>query len=116
MVEMTLTMLVHPGRRVEVVKALRSLMRALQSARGLLACRVYVESDNPNSICYMEKWNSAEEMDEQIRSIHYTRLLSIIEAAAEPPDIQLSWVSQVRGLEYLRSVRLRDDGLQQPVN
>ena len=49
---------------------------------------------------------SPEDLDRQIRSSHYTRLLVIVEQAAEPPELRLNWVTDVKGLEYLESVRL----------
>jgi hypothetical protein len=56
----------------------------------------------------VEEWHSQEDLDRQIRSIHYTRLPAIMEAAAEPPELRLSWVQKVKGLEYLEAVRLCD--------
>ena len=38
----------------------------------------------------------------------YTRLLAIMEQAAEPPELRLNWVTDVKGLEYLEAVRLCD--------
>ena len=49
---------------------------------------------------------SPEDLDRQIRSSHYTRLLAIVEQAAEPPELRLNWVTDVKRLEYLESVRL----------
>ena len=108
MVQVTLTMVVHPRGRAEIIHALRSLMLALQAAPGFISCRLCQEADDANAIFYVEEWYTPEDLDRQIRSSHYTRLLSIMEAAAEPPELRLSWVTDVRGLEYLEAVRLRD--------
>jgi quinol monooxygenase YgiN len=91
-----------------MIQTLRSLMLPLQAAPGFLSCRLYLEADNPNVVCYVEEWQTPEELDQQIRSDHYTRLLSLMEEAAEPPELRLSWVTEVKGLEYLESVRLGD--------
>ena len=34
--------------------------------------------------------------------------LALMEAAAEPPDLRLNWVTEVKGLEYLEAVRLHN--------
>jgi quinol monooxygenase YgiN len=107
MVQVTLTMVAHPRHRAEIIQALRSLMLPLQAAPGFISCRLCQEADDPNTICYAEEWRTPEDLDRQIRSSHYTRLLGIM-AAAEPPELRLNWVTDVKGLEYLETVRLRD--------
>lgn len=107
-VQVALTMIVHPRRTSEMIQTLRSLMLPLQAAPGFVSCRLYQEADAPNSICYVEEWRAPEDLDQQIRSSHYTRLLALMEEAAAPPDLRLSWVTEVKGLEYLEAVRLRD--------
>ena len=103
-------MVADPARTATLVQALHSLMLPLQAAPGLIASALYIESNNPDAICYVEEWQSREEMDQQLRSDHYGRLLSIMEAAAQPPQIRFSWVTDVKGLEYLGSVRLCGNG------
>ncbi len=56
----------------------------------------------------MEEWRTPEELDQQIRSSHYTRLLAVMEESAEPPELRLNWITDVKGLEYLERVRLCD--------
>jgi quinol monooxygenase YgiN len=106
MVQMALTMVVHPQRRAEIIQALRSLMLRLPAAPGFISCRLCLDADDASTICYAEEWHTSEDLDRQIRSSHYTRLLALMEEAAEPPQLRLSWVTEVKGLEYLEAVRL----------
>jgi quinol monooxygenase YgiN len=108
MVQVMLTMLLHPRRRAEMIQTLRSLMLLLPAAPGFVSSRLCQEADDANAICYAEEWHTQEDLDRQIRSSHYTRLLELMEEAAEPPELRLSWVTDVKGLEYLESVRLCD--------
>jgi quinol monooxygenase YgiN len=108
MVHVTLNMVAHPRRRAEMIQALRSLMLLLPAAPGYVSCRLCQEADDANTICYAEEWHTPEDLDRQIRSNHYTRLLALMEEAAEPPEFRLSWVTDVKGLEYLEAVRLCD--------
>ena len=91
-----------------MLQALRSLMLPLRAAPGFVSCRLCRDADDADTICYAEEWSTAEDVDRQIRSSHYTRLLAIMEEAAEPPDLRLCFVTEVKGLEYLEVVRLRD--------
>ena len=108
MVQVTLTMVVHPRRRAEMIQALRSLMLLLPAAPGFISCRLCQKTDDANTLCYAEEWHTSEDLDRQIRSIHYGRLLELMEKAAEPPELRLNWVTDVKGLEYLAAVRLCD--------
>ena len=108
MVQVMLTVVAHPRRTAEMIETLRSLMLPLQAAAGFSACRLYQIADEANTICYLEEWHTPEDLDRQIRSSHYTRLLALMEEAAEPPELRLNWVTDVKGLEYLEAVRLCD--------
>jgi quinol monooxygenase YgiN len=101
-------MVVRPRRRAETLQALRSLTLPLQAAPGFISCRLCQEAGDPDVICYEEEWGTPEDLDRQIRSSHYTRLLAIMEEAAAPPELRLNWVTDVKGLEYLEAVRLGD--------
>lgn len=106
MVQVVLSMVAYPGRRAEIVRTLRSLMLPLQAAAGFISCRLYLEADSREALCYVEEWRTSEDLDQQIRSSHYTRWLTLMEKAAEPPGLQLNWITDVKGLEYLKAVRL----------
>jgi quinol monooxygenase YgiN len=108
MVQVTLKMVSHSRRRAEMIQALRSLMLPLQAAQGFISCRLCQETDDANTVFYTEEWHTPEDLDRQICSSHYTRLLAIMEEAAEPPELRLNWVTDVKGLEYLEAVRLCD--------
>jgi quinol monooxygenase YgiN len=106
MVQVVLRMVVHPARTAEIIRTLRSLMLPLQAASGFISSRIYQEAGRPEAICYVEEWRTPEDMDQTIRSLHFTRLLAVMEEAAEPPELRLNWVTEVKGLEYLERLRL----------
>jgi quinol monooxygenase YgiN len=106
MVQVMLMMVARSRGRAEMIQTLRSLMLLLPAAPGFISCRLYREADDANTICYVEEWHTPGDLDRQIRSIHYTRLLALMEDAAEPPELRLNWVTDVKGLEYLEAVRL----------
>jgi quinol monooxygenase YgiN len=104
-----LTLVAHPRCRVEMVRAIRSLMLTLPAAPGFISCRLYQEAEDANNLCYIEEWSTRADLNLQIRSSHYTHLLALMEESAEQPKLSLNWVTEVKGLEYLASVRLCDD-------
>lgn len=101
-----LTMATHPRRTAQLLSAFRSLALMAQSESGFISSRLLLDTEEPNTLCYVEEWKSVEDLDEQIRSTRYTQLLALMEAATEPPDLRLNWVTEVKGLQYLETVRL----------
>ncbi len=94
-----------------MVRAFRALRFALQSARGLICARLYADAEHPDSLCYIEEWSTAEDFDRQVVAEHYTRVLALMEDAAEAPDLRVNTVSDVKGLDHLKALRLTgDDG------
>ena len=91
-----------------LIQAMRSLMLPLQAAQGFMSCYLYQEADDGNTLCYIEEWQTHEDLDRQIRS-HFTHLLALMELSAAQPKLSLKWVTDVKGLEYLAAVRLGDD-------
>ena len=80
-------------------------MLPLQAAPGFIACRLFKEVDEADTICYVEEWRTAYDLNRQIRTSHYTRLMSLMEGAAEPPVLRMNWITDVKGLEYVELVR-----------
>ncbi len=98
-------MVARPDRRAALVQAFRSLMLPVQAAPGFLSCRLFLDASDPGALYYVEDWRTTEDLDRQICSTRYTRLLELMEEAAQPPELRLSWVTDVRGLDYLEAVR-----------
>lgn len=105
MVQVILQMTAHPRRTAEMIQALRSLMLPLAAAPGFVSCRLYMEAGVPDALCYIEEWRTTDDLDQQIRSSHCTRLLALMEEAAEKPDLRIHWIKDTKGLEYLEKVR-----------
>ncbi len=89
-----------------MIQALRTLMLTLPAAPGFVSSRLCQDVDDANTICYVEEWYSSDDLNRQIRSSHYEQLLELMEKAAMPPDFRLNWVTAIKGLEYLKDVKL----------
>jgi quinol monooxygenase YgiN len=105
---MVLRLAARPSRRAGVLQAVRALMLGLPAVPGFISCHLYFEDGAPHSLCYVEEWRTAQDLDQQIRSSHYTKLLILVEEAVEPPGLRLQWISDEKGLEYLATVRSCD--------
>lgn len=88
-----------------MVQALRLISRGARAEKGLLACRILLDTDDSNTVDYEERWQTREDFDEQVRSPRYTRLLALMESASEQPSLEFHFISDTRGLEYIAEVR-----------
>jgi quinol monooxygenase YgiN len=87
--------------------ALRSLMLPIQLDRGCGGCHLYGDAGEPNSLLYVEKWATQKDLEREIRSDRFTRLLSLMESSPTPPVLEFWFISQTRGLEYIAEIRNR---------
>ncbi len=89
-----------------MVKALRSIMLPARAERGFVSSCIYQEVDQPEALCYVEEWASPAQMEDQIRSRRFGRLLAVMETAPRPPVLEIRWMSETRGLDYVGAIRL----------
>jgi hypothetical protein len=62
-----------------------------------------------SDVHYEERWASEPAMEKRVRSDSFTKVLEVLEVAAEAPYVDFDFASRHRGLEYVEDVR-RDHG------
>jgi len=90
----------------QTIEAFRSLMVPAQLDRHCSGCWLYVDAMDSRRLCYMEEWTGLVQLGREIRSTRFTRLLSIMEDAPKRPSLEFRFIDQIRGLDYVREVRL----------
>ncbi len=105
MVQLLMRIRTLPGDEQAITYALRSLMVPVQLNRGCAGCHLYVDTDDPQTLCYVEDWVTVEDLNREIRSDRFTRLLSVMERAPELPVLQFGFLSHTRGLDYVREIK-----------
>ena len=105
MVRLTVTL--RPAARCvqELVEAFRFLMVGTRLEPGCLGCSVWPEPDS--TVHYVEEWSTEADLRRRVASDGFTSVLSLVEAAREPPRVRFDFVSSTRGLEYVAEVRHR---------
>jgi quinol monooxygenase YgiN len=89
-----------------MIQALAAVMFQARLERGCVDCQLYAETGNPLSLRYVEAWATHRDMESQLRSQRFGMLLAIMETAPEAPNLEVRTVSEQRGLDYIRAVRL----------
>ena len=95
-----------------MIHALAEVMFQANLERGCVDCRLYVETAYPQSLHYVEQWSSRQDFERQLQSHRFGMLLALMETASQAPYLEVRTVSEQRGLDYVRAVRLgtRSDG------
>ena len=88
-----------------MLQALRSVMLPAQFEAGSMGCQLYAEAGEADSLCYVEDWATQEDLEREIRSTRFGRLLSVMETAAGSPGVEIRQVSDTLGWEYIRRLR-----------
>ncbi len=92
-----------------MIRALAEVKFQAELERGCVDCRLYVETASPQSLRYVEQWSSPQDLERQIRSHRFGMLLALMEMASHAPSLEVRTVSEQRGLDYVRTVRLGTD-------
>jgi quinol monooxygenase YgiN len=105
MVQLHLRLKAPPGRRPETVQALRALRFPAQLTGGCASSDICCELDDPDVLLYVEEWPGLEDFVREVHSDRFSRLLALMETAAEAPALEFRFVQQTRGLDYIAEVR-----------
>lgn len=106
MVELRLQIRARFEDTAGLVDGLRSVMLPARLERGFVSNRLYQETDSPQSLCYIEEWDSLMHMNMQICSRRFSSLLALMETVPQPPLLEIRSISEVRGLEYVGMISL----------
>lgn len=95
----------------DVVDALRSVMRSVRLDSACLCAQILADPDSPEAINYVEEWPTEVALESRVGSPQFGTLLALMEAVPSPPTLEFRVIDEIRGLEFVETVRSR--GLEQ---
>jgi hypothetical protein len=104
-IQLGLKIIAGPKGGQPKIQALRSLMLPIQIDRGCGGCRIYADVGAANSLLYVDEWATGKDLEREMRSDLFARLLSVMASSPTPPVLECRFVSQTQGLEYIAEVR-----------
>jgi len=105
MIHVSLKVMPPADRQEEALRIVRSLLGPTSAAPGCVHCGFYTDAQNENTLCYVEDWQTEEDLQRHIRSDDYRKFLALIDLSGEPPDLKFHRVSETFGMEYVSRVR-----------
>jgi quinol monooxygenase YgiN len=112
MVRLSVRLHAPPGQARAIGDALRTLMRGTQFEPGCRGCQVWTSAEEEGGLSdvhYEERWANESAIENRVRSDAFTKVLEVLEAAADAPRIEFDFVSRHLGLEYVEKVRRPHD-------
>jgi len=103
MVRLTVALKSSPRGAGQLLEAFRYLVVPTRLEPGCLNCSTWTDPDGV--VHYVEEWATEPQIRQRIRSERFVSLLSILETAENPPQVQFEFVSTTRGLDYVAENR-----------
>ena len=88
-----------------MVRALSRVMVSARIDRGCGHVELSRDAEDSSTLIYVEDWENREQLERRIRSERFGALLGLMEACPAAPLLELRFVSDVQGLDYVASVR-----------
>jgi quinol monooxygenase YgiN len=112
MVQLTVRLLAVPDRVDDIVGTLlRVVMRPAQELRGCHFAQVYQRVNEPQRIDYVEEWDDLAALRPQLSCERFSRLLELVEMAAEAPEVEFRNISETHGMDYIGTQRAVQAGV-----
>jgi quinol monooxygenase YgiN len=93
-----------PDKHTDLYQTLFSSLGPIRVKPGCVGCRLYHDVDADTH--YLEsRWSTEDDLIRHVQSDAYKRLLLIMELGATAPSIEFFTISEVRGLDFIKSVR-----------
>jgi quinol monooxygenase YgiN len=104
MVRLTVALRAASARAAQdLFETLRFLTSSTRLEPGCEECQAWVDPDF--TVHYLERWATEADVRRRVRSAGFTSLLSVMECAHEPPEVQFDFVTRTRGLDFVAEVR-----------
>jgi quinol monooxygenase YgiN len=88
-----------------MMRALSQVMVSAQIDRGCDRAELTRDAEDSSVLVYVEDWADEAQLDRRLRSERFGALLGLMEACPVMPHLELRFVSDVQGLDYVASVR-----------
>lgn len=105
MIAIRITMNVIPGKQLEMMQTLISMIDPTAKEAGCISCGVFYDIEDKNRFCLLEEWKTREYLDDHIASHRFGVLLGTKALLREPMAIQIHTVSHSEGIDAIHAAR-----------
>ena len=100
-----ITMDVIPGKQLEMMQTLISMIEPTSKEAGCISYSVFCDIEDKNRFCLLEEWKTRKDMDDHIASHRFGVLLGTKALLREPLEIRIHTVSHSEGMDAINTAR-----------
>ena len=105
MIVVRITMNSIPGKQLEVMQTLLSMIEPTEMEYGCLSYAGYKDIEDKNRFNLIGEWETREDLDRHIQSARFGVLLGTKSLLREPPRVEIHTISSSEGMESVDAVR-----------
>ena len=105
MIVIKITMNIIPGKQLEMMQTLISMIEPTAKETGCISFCVFCDIKDKNRFCLIEEWKSREYLDHHIASHQFSVLLGTRALLSEPLETQIFTISHSEGMDAIRTIR-----------
>ncbi|MRR07235.1 MAG: antibiotic biosynthesis monooxygenase [Deltaproteobacteria bacterium] len=105
MVDVAIRITVPLIKRKEVFQTFTSILSQIRREKGCLSCNCYVDMEAENKIYFKEEWQTSDDLNSHLRSVHFGVLIGAMKMLDQEPEIRFNTISSTAGAEVVKAVR-----------
>ena len=105
MILVRITMDVIPGKQLEMMQTLLSMIEPTTKEAGCISYGVYRDIKDNNRFCLLEEWKTRAYLDHHIASRRFGVLLGTKALLREPLEIKIQTVSHSEGIDAIDAAK-----------
>jgi len=105
MIETTIKMTVPVEKRKEVLQTVKAILGPVRREHGCISCNCYIDVEDDRVLFIEESWQTKEDLDNHLRSDHFSVLNGAMRLLRVEPDIRFNTIASTAGPETIKLAR-----------
>ena len=105
MIDASIKLTVPPEKRKEVLQTFKAMLVLIRREQGCLSCNCYVDIEAENNIFFKAEWETREDLNSHLRSVHFGVLIGAMKLLTKEPDIRFNTIASTAGAEAVKAAR-----------
>jgi quinol monooxygenase YgiN len=106
MIDASIKLTVAPEKRKELIQTFKALLGPIRCEQGCISCDCYVDIEAENVILFKEQWKTREDLDNHLRSVHYSVLIEAMKLFSQKPEFSFNTIVSTAGADAVKIARV----------
>ena len=105
MIDANIKITVAPEKRKEILQTLQAILGPIRREQGCISCCCYVDVEDENTFFIKEEWNTPDDLNTHLRSLHFGVLTGAMKLLNKEPGIRFNTIASTAGAEVIQAAR-----------